>query len=62
METIETIHYHNLLDYFKESLQDEIYPLKYPRNQSGYSMESLEYEIRMRLSKYGNLKIRRNDN
>ncbi len=56
METIETIHYHNLLDYFKEALQDEIYPLKYSRNQSGYSMESLEYEIRMRLSKYEKLK------
>lgn len=56
MEEITTIHYHNLIDYFKEAIQDEIYPMEYPRNQSGYSMESLEYEIRIRLSKYEKLK------
>ena len=56
MEEIETIHYNHLIEYFKEALQDEIYPMTYPRNQSGYSMESLEYEIRQRLSKYEKLK------
>ena len=37
-------------------MQDEIYPMTYPRNESGFSMESLEYEIRMRLQKYEKLK------
>lgn len=55
-EKIEEIHYYNLIDYFKEALQDEIYPMTYPRNESGYSMESLEFEIRQRLNKYEKLK------
>lgn len=55
-QKIEEIHYHNLIDYFKQSLQDEIYPMTYPRNESGFSMESLEFEIRQRLSKYEKLK------
>ena len=55
-EEIETIHYNHLIEYFKDAIKDEIYPLSYPRNESGFDVESLEYEIRTRLQKYEKLK------
>ena len=53
---LEEIHYNHLIEYFKEAVKDEIYPMTYPRNESGFSMESLEFEIMQRLSKYEKLK------
>lgn len=53
---LEEIHYNHLIEYFKEAIRDEIYPMTYPRNESGFDMESLEFEIIQRLSKYEKLK------